>query len=248
MSSPPFDAIFGAPNNCLDLPEALNSGKIVLINLDRDFLEKEPSGILGKWFVAQTYRAALRRANVPEHRRRPAYLVVDEASPYFDEQTEDVLRTMRSYRVGAVLAFQDFAPVADTLKSAMYGNTSIKMAGGKSTLDARILADPLHTTPEFILSRQKVDHGFSEFACYVDRVTPAAVSLRIPHGTLDAQPRMSDDQYRRLRATNKQAMTRGPSPALTPPPASPIAPPTAPPAALPAAPTPGDSDDHTKLG
>jgi hypothetical protein len=203
MISPAFDAMFGASRNCLDLPSALDNGKIVLVNLDRDYLEKEPSAILGKWFISQTYRAALRRSKIPEAKRRPAYLIADEAGPYFDEQTEDVLRTMRSYRVGAVLAFQEFGPISPTLKSAMFANTSIKMAGGKSHDDARALAESLHTTADFIVSREKVDYSHSDFACYVDRLTKRAVSVSVPHGVLDAQPTMTAEQYERLRASHR---------------------------------------------
>jgi hypothetical protein len=219
MLSPAFDKMFSAPRNRLDLGEALNDGKIVLVNLDRDFLEKEPSAILGKWFISQTHRAALRRSHTPPNRRRAAYLIVDEAGPYFDEQTEDVLRTMRSYRVGAVLAFQDFNQAPASLQSAIFSSTAIRLAGGQSVADAKTLADPLRTDPEFILSRRKRDYAFSEFACYVTRLTPKAISLSIPHGIVDRLPHMNEEQYRRLRVANRNRLTGGP--ALPAPPSEP---------------------------
>lgn len=208
MMSPAFDRMFGAPHNALDLPAALNQGKIVFVNLDRDYLEKEPSAILGKWFIAQTYRAALSRSSIPPRDRRAAYLIVDEAGPYFDEQTEDVLRTMRSYRVGAVLAFQDFCQAPLSLQSAIFSSTAIRLAGGSSDLDAKILAGPLRTDPAFILSRRKRDRSFSEFACFVSRLTSRAVSLSVPHGTVDRQDRMTEELYEDMRLRNRAMLTR----------------------------------------
>jgi Type IV secretion-system coupling protein DNA-binding domain len=217
LMSPAFDQMFSAPRNCLDLPRALNEGKIVLVNLDREFLEKEPSAILGKWFISQTHRAALRRNSIPPLQRRAAYLVVDEAAPYFDEQTEEVLRTMRSYRVGALLAFQDFGPVSVSLKSAISSNTSIRLAGGKID-DLNFAARLVSAEPAFIRSQSKKDYAYSDFACYVDRLTSAAVSLRIPHGAVDQLPRMTDEQYDRLRKLNRAKLTELPSsaPSLNP--------------------------------
>jgi hypothetical protein len=205
MTSPAFDEMVSARDNCLDLPGALAAGKVVLINLDRDVLEKEPSAILGKWFISQTYRAALRR---PMSERKPAYLFVDEAGAYFEEQTEDMLRTMRSYRVGAVLAFQDFGQVPASLRSAMLSNTSIKMVGGKSVEDARLLAPALRTTPEHILAHQKTDRSHSDFVCWIDGITKSSpMSLSVDHGAVSKAPAMSAKQYALMRANNKHDLT-----------------------------------------
>lgn len=264
MMSPAFDRMFGARHNALDLPEALNQGKIVLVNLDRDYLEKEPSAILGKWFIAQTHRAALSRSTLPPRARRAAYLIVDEAGPYFDAQTEDILRTMRSYRVGAVLAFQDFSQAPPSLQSAIFSSTAIRLAGGSSDLDAKILAGPLRTDPAFILSRRKRDHRYSEFACFVSRLTPRAVSLAVPHGTVDRQRHMPEEHYQFMRLKNRALLTglpelaassppphdaaaENPEPELPAPPHEP-----APPEASRRREAPiikvGDRDDHTRLG
>jgi hypothetical protein len=205
MTSQAFDDMVSARHNYLDLPGALAAGKVVLINLDRDFLEKEPSAILGKWFISQSYRAALRR---PARERKAAHLFVDEAGAYFEEQTEDMLRTMRSYRVGAVLAFQDFGQVSAGLRSAMLSNTSVKMVGGKSVDDARLLAPALRTTPEHILGHQKTDYSHSDYVCWIDGVTKSSpMSLGVAHGTVDKEPQMHDEHYARMREDNKRALS-----------------------------------------
>ena len=60
-----FERMFSAPRNRIDIPTALNEGKIVLVNTAKDFL-KGGSSILGRYFIALTLQAALERAAIPE--------------------------------------------------------------------------------------------------------------------------------------------------------------------------------------
>src|SRR5207302_1261646 len=60
-----FERMFSAPKNRIDIPTALNDGKIVLVNTAKDFL-KSGSSILGRYFIALTLHAALDRSAIPE--------------------------------------------------------------------------------------------------------------------------------------------------------------------------------------
>jgi hypothetical protein len=215
-TSPSFARMFNAPNSRLDLAEALNDGKTVLVSTETNFLH-DFSPLFGRYIISQTMAAARKRAPIAEADRMPAYIFVDEAGDYFDERTETMLRTLRSYKVGGVLAFQDFGKVSPSLQSALSSSTSIRLAGGKMD-DFNFAAHLTHCTPQFVASMRKVDFQYSDFACYIDRVTPRGVSLRIPHGVVDKQPPMTEEQYARLRALNKIAMTRSPAPAHSAPP------------------------------
>jgi hypothetical protein len=86
LSNPVFDRMFSHERNTVDLFDALNSGKVVLVNTGKDLLQKDGSQILGHFFIALIAQAALKRALVPKEERLPAFVYIDEAHAYFDEE------------------------------------------------------------------------------------------------------------------------------------------------------------------
>lgn len=204
-----FERMFSAPKNRIDIPTALNEGKIVLVNTAKDFL-KGGSSILGRYFIALTLQAALERAAIPEGRRRPAFLYIDEAAEYFDDNIDNLLNQARKYKLGMVMAHQYLDQLAGGLRASIASNTSIKFAGGVSDRDARSVAPDMRTTPTFILEQHK---GMKEthFACYVRNLTPIALSLAVPFGTMEKEATMSDDAYRALLDANRTRVSDTPS-------------------------------------
>jgi hypothetical protein len=196
-----FERMFSAPKNRIDIPAALNDGKIVLVNTAKDFL-KGGSSILGRYFIALTLQAALERATIPEHDRRPAFLYIDEAAEYFDSNIDNLLNQARKYKLGMVMAHQYLDQLAGGLRASIASNTSIKLAGGVSDRDARSIAADMRTTPTFILNQRK---GAKEthFACYVRNATQNAVSLAIPFGVMEGEPAMAEHSYRALVEANR---------------------------------------------
>ena len=196
-----FERMFSAPKNRIDIPTALNDGKVVLVNTAKDFL-KAGSSILGRYFIALTLQAALERAAIPENQRHPAFLYIDEAAEYFDNNIDNLLNQARKYKLGMVMAHQYLDQLAGGLRASIASNTSIKLAGGVSDRDARSMAPDMRTTPTFILEQHK---GAKEthFACYLRNVTPTALSLAVPFGTMEQEPTMSDEAYRALLQSNR---------------------------------------------
>src|SRR5258708_3273197 len=112
-----FERMFSSPKNRIDLPTALNEGKIILVNTAKDFL-KGNSSILGRYFIALTLQAALERAAMPERQRRPAFLYIDEASEYFDTNVDNLLIQARKYKLGIVVAHQYLDQLQGGLRSS----------------------------------------------------------------------------------------------------------------------------------
>jgi hypothetical protein len=220
-----FERMFSAPRNKIDIPTALNEGKIVLVNTAKDFL-KSGSSILGRYFIALTLQAALERAAVPEGQRRPAFLYIDEAAEYFDNNIDNLLNQARKYKLGMVMAHQYLDQLAGGLRASIASNTSIKLAGGVSDRDARSIAPDMRTTPTFILDQRK---GAAEthFACYVRNATASALSLTIPFGTMEKEPSMAAEAYRGLIDRNREKVSAHgrieASPIAPPPEAAPVA-------------------------
>lgn len=206
LQNPSFERMFATPHNRLDLFDTLNSGGIVLVNTAKDFMKSEASGMFGRFIIALTLKAAMERAILREEERRPTFLWIDEASEYFDDKIDDLLIQARKYKLGLVMAHQYLGQLPRGLPASIMTNTSIKLAGGLSDQDARLMAREMRTTPEFINALRK-GQGDTSFAAYVRNVTPQALKLTIPFGTAEHLPRMPDDHFEILRNASRQRLS-----------------------------------------
>ncbi len=202
LSTPSFERMFAQRENKLDLFAALNDGKIILINTAKDLLKTEGSQLFGRFFVSMLSQAALERSTIPEHRRTPTFVYVDEAQEYFDDAIETILSQARKYRVGITLAHQTLDQLSPRLRAAFLSNTSLKCAGGVSARDARSLASELRTTPEFIESMRRRGER-TEFAVWLKHRTAGALRLSVPLGFLERQPTLTEDEFDELIRANR---------------------------------------------
>ncbi len=197
LENPTLARLFTAPDTRLDLFQTLNEGGIILVDTAKDFL-KGSSANYGRIFISLVLQAILERAAIPEEKRRPTYLIVDEAAAYFDSNIDDLLTEARKYKCGCIFAHQFLDQATASLRASLAANTAIKMAGGVSTGDARSLATDMRTTPDFLLDQPKL-----HFACHIRHVTPNAVSVPVRLGLLEAQPVMSPEEFEHNQKWNR---------------------------------------------
>jgi hypothetical protein len=224
--------MFAAKTNRLDMFEALQNGSVVLINTSKALLKTDASALFGRYMIARVISAAFERIAVAGDKRNPAFLIVDEAAEYFDENLETLLSQARKFNVGVLFAHQHLDQLTPALRAAVAANTSIKLAGGVSDKDARALASDMRTTPDFITGMAKHSRS-TEFACYVRNYTVNAVRLEIPFGTLEQAPKMTPTEQAQLVARNReryaaerdQPRPAAAEPGTTPGPTAPASPP-----------------------
>jgi hypothetical protein len=204
LSNATFDRMFSHPRSKVKLFEALQEGRIVLINTAKDLLKDEGASILGRFFIALIAQVALRRASLPAHERRPCFVYVDEAADYFDDKIGHLLNQARKYKVGMVLAHQNLDQLTPALRASVFSSTSIKYAGGVSGKDAVALSSEMHVDDDFLLAQRKQRKSTS-FACYVRNVTPQSLSISIPLGTVERLQKMTDAQFAELRDASRAA-------------------------------------------
>ena len=202
LATPAFERMFAQRDNKLDLYAAMNDGKIILVSTAKDLLKTEGSALFGRFFISMLAQAALERSTLPEARRTPTFVYVDEAQEYFDDSIETILSQARKYRVGIALAHQTLDQLSPRLRSAFLSNTSLKCVGGVSAKDARSLASELHTTPEFI-ERMRRRGGRTEFAVWLKHRTKEALCLSVKLGFLERQPTLTDEAYDELIQGNR---------------------------------------------
>jgi hypothetical protein len=209
-SIPAFRRMFTASANTLDLFAEMDKGTCVLVNTNANLLKDDGMVLFGRYVIARTLAAALERSTVADSGRKPVFLIVDEAAPYFDASFDQLLTRVRQFKLGCVIAFQHLEQATDKLKSSIASNTSIKYAGGLGYSDRRWLAREMETDEEFIRAQRKdrsTPPQWTQFALYVRNQMDAALSLTIPFYRLENLPRLSAAAHARLLAQNKKRVS-----------------------------------------
>ncbi|MGO8866412.1 MAG: hypothetical protein ACLQME_07930 [Alphaproteobacteria bacterium] len=215
---PAFERMFSTVNK-LDMFAELQRGSIILVNTSVRLLKEDASSLFGRYIIARTLAAAFERAAIDEHQRKPAFLIVDEAAPYFDETFDAMLTRVRQFKLGVVIAFQHLEQASKELRSAIASNTTVKYAGGLGYTDSRWLSRDMRTTPDFVQAQRRDSREpprFTQFACYVRNYTDSAVSLTVPFYALEGMPKMNDEELAALLERNRARVSQTASPPATP--------------------------------
>ena len=148
-----FSDMVGATSMRLNIPAALEEGKVILINTNSSLL-KDASSVFGRIFIAQILQHVRSR---PEGNRKRVYLYCDEFADYADDSKmlSDCFSQGRKYELAMVICFQLLAPLPEKFRAFISSCTAIKFAGGVSALDSRTLAAQMRTTPELIDAQPK---------------------------------------------------------------------------------------------
>lgn len=129
--------IFAQKRSTVRIREAMDSGKIVLVNLAKGSLSESNSRFFGMIVIAQLQAAALGRTAIPEAERRPFYVYVDEFQSIATEGFVTLLSEARKFGLGLTLANQFVAQVRNTtIMSAVLGNAGTVVCFRLGDVDA----------------------------------------------------------------------------------------------------------------
>jgi hypothetical protein len=197
--------MFNASTRKLDLAKCIKERKIVLVNTRMTELAEDHQ-TLGRYIITLVQDAI--QSVKPSY---PVYLVIDEAQEFMDaEKTPRLLRLLREYNGGAVLAHQNMfcLELDDAMRNAISTNTSIKYCASPEGRDLRYMVSDMRCDEEFLKNVHKTK-THAQFACFVRGMTPPLKHPFIVEtelGWINKWPKMSDADYKALRATNKAAL------------------------------------------
>jgi hypothetical protein len=137
----PVRAIVGQPTTTLDIPRAIDEGRLLLVRLPKGTLGEDTSRLLGSMVVARVWQAALARAAVAPEERRDAALYVDEVQNFLNLPTPipDVLAEARGYRLSLCMAHQHLGQLNRELREGISANARTKVYFQVSRDDAAAL-------------------------------------------------------------------------------------------------------------
>jgi hypothetical protein len=138
----PVRAIVAHPKTTLDIPGALNEGRLLLVRLPKGTLGEDTSRLLGSMIVARAWQAGQARAALAPDQRPDCALYVDEAHNYLGLPTpiDEVLAEARGYRFSFCLAHQHLAQLTPELRAGIDANARTKVYFQLSQEDAHHLA------------------------------------------------------------------------------------------------------------
>lgn len=141
-SNPLIRNIIGQPKSSFDFREAMDSKKIVLINLSKGRVGEQNANLLGGMLITKIYLAAMSRSNVTPvelHRLPPFYLYVDEFQSFANKTFENILSESRKYKLSLTIAHQYIEQMEEEVRNSVFGNVGTLISFRVGPFDAEVL-------------------------------------------------------------------------------------------------------------
>jgi len=148
FSSPICRNILSQSQNKLDLKFAMNTNKIVLINLSKGQLGEDISQLLGSLLITKFQIDAMSRVNQSENNRKDFYLYIDEFQNFATESFISILSEARKYRLNLTIANQYLDQILPEIKDAIFGNIGSLISFQVGAKDAQYLSQELSNQVE----------------------------------------------------------------------------------------------------
>jgi len=133
--------IFSSAQTTVNMREIMDSGKILLVKLDRQ--RQQLTSLVGATLVSRIALAAFSRQSIPEASRRPFMLFADEYHRFATETFAELLAEVRKFRIATVVAhqFRDQLNTANKGATLNAGNLAVFRVQGN---DAEELSSMFH--------------------------------------------------------------------------------------------------------
>jgi len=131
--------MFSSTKSTFNIREIMDHKKMLLIKLDKGKL-KGSADLLGSLLMAKIQMAAFSRSDIPQSKRTPFYLYIDEFQNFASESFMVILSEARKYGLSLIMAHQTLAQIPEELRSLILGNTGIQVYFRLNRHDAQTLA------------------------------------------------------------------------------------------------------------
>jgi len=196
--------IVGQSGNALNLRQAMDEGKIFIVNLAKGKIGEDNASLLGALLVAEIYLAALSRADQPEKERHSFYLYVDEFHNFITLSFADILSEARKYGLSLVLAHQYLDQLDEKIRAAVFGNVGTMITFRVGSEDAKYLVGEFGPVfDESDLTKLENHHIYLKLM--IDGVTSKPFSaVTLPMPDVDVSYREKIIEKSRRRYTKKR--------------------------------------------
>jgi len=145
--------IVGQTKSTINIPEIMNTNKILLVNVAKGRIGEDNSALLGAMIITKVQLAAMERVRIPEEERKDFYLYVDEFQNFATESFAGILSEARKYRLNLIIAHQYIGQLVTEattkVRDAVFGNVGTLITFRVGAADAEFLEKEF--TPEFAI-------------------------------------------------------------------------------------------------
>ena len=216
-ANPLIRNMIGQPQSSFNFREAMDSRKIVIINLSKGRIGDENMKLLGGLLVTKIYLAAMSRADVPDRVMKVLpnfYLHVDEFQNFANASFADILSEARKYKLNLTIAHQYIEQMDEFVRPAVFGNVGTMIVFRVGATDAEAFEKEF--APQFVIE-DLVNLGFTQIylKLMIDGLSSSpfsAVTLPpIPHPDVSYVKEIiasSREQFARSRASVEEEIVK----------------------------------------
>jgi len=150
--SHPLVRNFIVGENSFNLEEHLNSGKIVIVNLDFTKLGNIGSETIGRLIMSEAQNISAKRNRLAKAERPKTIIFLDECQRFVNPSIERALSEFAKFGTYLFLAHQYIEQLEDGMLKALLSNTDIKIIGRNSSANMKAIASDLGLNPEELMS------------------------------------------------------------------------------------------------
>ncbi len=142
--------IVGQPKSTFDMRQAMDEGKILLVNISKGKVGEDASRLLGGLLITKIQIAAMSRVDMPMSQRKDFVLIVDEFQNFATASFANILSEARKFNLSLVIAHQYVAQMEEEVADAVFGNVGTIIAFRVGAEDAELLEKEF--SPEFLVT------------------------------------------------------------------------------------------------
>ena len=204
LANPFIRSILCQNSSTLKIPDVMNKGKVLIVNLSKGNLGTEPAHLLGALLITACSQAAEARRHMPEHERRDFTLYVDEFQNFATDSFASILSEARKWRLSLVAANQTISQLPDGLQHAVFGNAGTLIAFRVGALDAKRLAGELGMSDGSTLTQTNNFQAWAKLMRHGAPMEPRMIETFTP-----PFPGSTLRESRRLRALDAHDAAQG---------------------------------------
>ena len=172
--------IINQPRSAINFREAMDQGKIIVVNLSKGRIGEINANLLGMVIIGKLLMAALSRVDiVDEKARRNFYLYIDEFQNFTTDSIASILSEARKYRLNLIVAHQFIKQLKENIRDAIFGNVGSILSFRIGPDDSEFMKNKFAPvfTPQDIMN---IDNMNAYVNMIINGQTARPFNLRIP--------------------------------------------------------------------
>jgi len=206
-ANPLIRNMIGQPQSSFDFRKAMDTRKIIIINLSKGRIGDENMKLLGGLLVTKIYLSAMSRADLTDRAMSIMpnfYLYVDEFQNFANESFADILSEARKYKLNLTIAHQYIEQMDEQVRAAVFGNVGTMIIFRVGATDAEVLEKEL--MPSFT-AEDLVNLGFAQI--YLKLMIDGLTSSPFSAVTLAPIPHPDTMYMKEIIETSRKQFSRG---------------------------------------